>query len=93
MLAEMNTLKVKYDDNLKVFKEMHPVIADIKQQIESLRNRIEAEKNTAITALEIRNQTLLDRASILQKSIDDKKELSQAISQKELQVQDSRERG
>ncbi|GEM_PF-5917611 len=85
MLTEMNTLKAKLDENLKVFKEMHPVIAEIKQQIATLRNRIEAEKTTAITALEIRNQTLLDRASIVQKSIDERKEMSQAVSQKELQ--------
>lgn len=85
MLSEMNTLKVKLADNMKVFKEMHPVITDLNQQIASLRTRIETEKANTITALEIRNQTLLDRAKILQNSIDEKKELSQSISQKELQ--------
>jgi polysaccharide biosynthesis transport protein len=85
LIRDYNTLQVQKQEKLKVFKSKHPEIIDLDSQMETLRSRIETEKNNVVSSFQIRLQTLRERENVLLQAIEDYKKSAQVISEKEWQ--------
>ena len=85
LIREYNTLVVQKQEKSKVFKSKHPEILELDAQMQTLRARIESEKQNVVSASRIRLQTLLDRETVLNQTIEEYKQSAQEISEKEWQ--------
>ncbi|MBN1879747.1 hypothetical protein JW823_06520 [bacterium] len=85
LIRDYNTLLVQKQEKQKIFKSKHPEITELDAQMQTLRARIESEKQNVVSSFRIRLQTLRDRENILNQTIDDYKKSAQDISEKEWQ--------
>ena len=85
LLQEYNTLAVEKQEKLKVFKSKHPEITELDSRLQTLRARIEREKENAVTSLGLKIQNLKEREALLKQTIDENKKKAQEISDKEWQ--------
>ncbi len=92
LIRDYNTLIVQKQEKLKVFKSKHPEITELEAQLQTLRSRIETEKQNVVSSFQIRLQTLIEREGVLSKSIEEYKKSAQDIAEKGMAVSDIRTR-
>ncbi|MBN1295842.1 hypothetical protein JXA80_03615 [bacterium] len=84
-LRQYSELMIQKQEKLKIFKLKHPTILDLDGQLEVLRNRIEAEKQNLVTAMDMQSRTLQAQETVLAQQIEDYKTEANNMAEKEWQ--------